>query len=61
MRVQLRKGIKWCKNEGVVCSEGEKQIKSSAARRLKWCKSEGVFFRGGKKMLDLICQKHKTM
>ena len=38
-------------------------MKSPAARGLKWCNSEHVFyfFRGGKLMLDLICQKDKTM
>ena len=41
MRLELDcQGIKWCKNEGVICSEG-----------VKWCKSELVLFSEGSKMM----------
>ena len=40
-------GVKWCKSEGVICSEGVKWCKSWAANGVKWCKSERVYSSGG--------------
>ena len=43
----MPRGTKWCKNEGVNCSEGVKRGKSWAAKGVKCCESARLIIQRG--------------